>query len=221
MSQYASYSKFYTPENAQFLITLLTQHNIPYTLDHEVNQLDKVYIGENIEAMFVLRIPGNRFNEVHALLANQAKADMAQPGFEHYLQSSSITELQEILDDPTGWNAYDIQVATTLLSKNQEEQVSITAPVNSTVSHTPAKLEGIWIFIGYLACFSGLTTLFFLGATGFFAGLSIVHSKHTLSDGQIVKMYSKADLRHGRNMMILSVLCVITGTVLFYIRYTS
>ncbi len=43
MSQYATYSRFHSPEDAQFLIALLQQRNIPFTLEHEVNQLDKVY----------------------------------------------------------------------------------------------------------------------------------------------------------------------------------
>jgi hypothetical protein len=85
MAQYATYTKYYAPEEAQFLMTLLQQHDIPYALEHEVNQLDKVYIGETVEAMFVLKVPNNRFNDVHALLAEQAKADMARPDFEHHL----------------------------------------------------------------------------------------------------------------------------------------
>jgi hypothetical protein len=219
MSQYATYSKFYTPENAQFLISLLQQHNIPYTLEHEVNQLDKVYLGENIEAMYVLSIPGNRFNEVNTIQANRAKADMEQPGFEHYLQSYSPDELQEILNDATGWNAYDLQVAATLLSNNSEEQVAIASPVNDAVSHTPAKLDSIWIFIGYLSSVLGLTNYFFFGVGGFFSGLSIVQAKQTLPNGQTVKMYSEKDRRHGRYMMILSVVLTITGGIIFAIRY--
>jgi hypothetical protein len=57
MAQYITYTKYYAPEDAQFLITLLQQHNIPYSFQHEVNQLDKVFIGEPVDPMFELKIP--------------------------------------------------------------------------------------------------------------------------------------------------------------------
>ena len=95
MAQNATYTKFYAPEDAQFLITLLQQHHIPYSLEHEVNQLDKVYLGESIDPMFALKIPTDRFSDVNGLLAEQAKFDMLQPGFEHILQSSTIEESRQ------------------------------------------------------------------------------------------------------------------------------
>ena len=216
-AQYATYTKFYAPEDAQFLITLLQQHDIPYTLEHEVNQLDKVYIGEAIEAMFVLKIPGNRFNDTHALLADQAKADMALPGFEHQLQTYTTTELKEILQEPAGWSAYDIQVAKTLLLEKTGGQVVV--PVNDAVSYVPVKLEKKWIVLGYLSCIVGITGIFYLSVAGFFSGVAITQAKRTLKNGDTVKTYTKEDLRHGRTMMVLSLVFMVAGWVLVYNRY--
>jgi hypothetical protein len=201
MSQYATYTKFYAPEDAQPLITLLQQQGIPYSLEHEVNQLDKVYIGDSIEAMFALKIPGNRFNDTHALLAEQAKADMAQPGFEHPLQSYTTAELQEVLAEPTGWSAYDIKIATTLLADRPDGKA--IHPVTDTVSYMPIKLDTVWIVLGYIACVLGLI-LFYPGLAGLFAGLAITQSKRTLKNGDTIKTYTKEDLSHGRNMIVLS-----------------
>src|SRR5690349_11151646 len=117
MIQYATYTRYYSPDDAKFLITLLKKHNIPYALEHEVNQLDKVYLGQLVDAMFALQIPNEKFNYVNHLLAEQAKIDMEHPGFEHLMQSYSVKELQEILHNPSGWNAYDLQVATSILSE--------------------------------------------------------------------------------------------------------
>jgi hypothetical protein len=216
-AQYATYTKFYAPEDAQFLITLLQQHNIPYTLEHEVNQLDKVYLGETIEAMFVLKVPGNRFNDTHALLAEQAKADMALPGFEHHLQTYTAPELQEILREPAGWSAYDIQVVKALLVEKAGGQV--TVPVDEAVSYVPVKLDQKWIVLGYLACVVGLTSLFYLSMAGFFSGLAITQAKRTLKNGDTVKTYTKEDLIHGRAMMALSLVFMVIGWVLAFNRY--
>jgi hypothetical protein len=217
MNQFATYTKFYAPEDAQFLVTLLQQHNIPYTLDHEVNQLDKVYIGEALDAMFVLSIPADRFNDVNGLFAEMAKNDMAQPGFEHYLQDYSAAELKDILEHPADWNAYDIQVAATLLST--KEDTPIAAPINNVDAYTPTKLDSAWIVLGYLACLTGLTTFFILGAVGFFAGLSLVQAKRRLKNGETVKMFTEANRRHGRAMMVLSILCTGIGFGLLVYRY--
>jgi hypothetical protein len=204
MSQYATYSRFHTPDDAQFLVALLQQRNIPYTLEHEVNQLDKVYIGESIEPMFTLQIPTEHFSEVNGLLAEQAKADMAKPGFEHLMQSYSTEELREIISEPTGWSAYDLQIAASLLAEKTRSQV--TVPLNQAETFVPYKLEKIWIILGYLVSLLGASYFFYLAIAGFMAGLVVHQSKKTLKDGSTVKMYSLNSRRHGRNMMILSVL---------------
>ena len=128
MTQYATFTRFYDPEDAQYLISLLQEHAIPYQLEHEVNQLDRVYIGGSVDPMFALQIPNDRFTDLNGLLAEQARFDMLDPGFEHILQSSTTEELRDIINDPGSWNAYDVQVAASLLA--ERTQSTVTAPVN-------------------------------------------------------------------------------------------
>jgi hypothetical protein len=217
MSQLATYTKFYSPDDAQFLIALLQQHKIPYSLEHEVNQLDKVYIGDSISPMFALQIPTNRFSEVNALLAEQAKADMAKPDFEHLMQSYSNEELREILQSPDGWSAYDLQVAASLLAEKTKGEV--IAPVNEE-NFVPLKLELIWVILGYLVCVLGASYFFFLAIAGFFAGLVVNQAKKTLKNGTIVKMYDKSSRRHGRIMMVLATACSALSFLIYYIEAT-
>ena len=216
MAQNATYTKFYAPEDAQFLITLLQQHNIPYSLEHEVNQLDKVYLGESIDPMFALKIPTDRFSDVNGLLAEQAKFDMLQPGFEHILQSSTTEELREVLNEPTSWNAYDVQVAASLLA--EKTQVQVTVPLNVTATYVPMKLELIWIILGYLCCLLGASYFFYLAIAGFLAGLVVNQAKKTLKDGSIVKMYDKKSRLHGRIMMALGAICTVLSLTIIYLR---
>jgi hypothetical protein len=215
---FATYSKFHTPENAQYLIDLLQHLEVPYTLEHEVNQLDPIYIGGNIDPMFALKIPGDRFNDVNALMAELAKKDMAQPGFEHYLQSYTTAELQEIVREPATWNAYDVQVATTLLSEKSDEPIPVS--VSAVEVEGPVKIQEPWIVLGYIGCLVGLLLIFYWSLTGFFAGLAIVQAKKTLKNGSVIKMFTEQDRKHGRIMMALSLVCVILGFVLFYMRLT-
>ena len=220
-TQNATYTKFYTPADAEFLVTLLQQHNIPYTMEHEVNQLDKVYIGDSMDPMFVLKVPANRFNDVNELLAKQAKADMLQPGFESQLQGYSIEELQEILQEPAGWSAYDIQVAKSLLAERNAEVPEATALVAGADAYEPVKVKTIWIRFGYIASIAGLTTIFYLSMAGLFAGLALTQSKKTLPNGSTVKAYTEEDIKHGKNMIFLSLICALVGyLILFSILYS-
>jgi len=216
MAQNATYTKFYAPEDAQFLISLLQQHHIPYSLEHEVSQLDKVYIGEGIDPMFALKIPTDRFSDLNGLLAEQAKFDMLQPDFEHVLQSSTIEELREILNEPTSWNAYDVQVAASLLA--EKTQVQVTVPLTGAVTYVPMKLELIWIILGYLCCLLGASYFFYLAIAGFLAGLVVNQAKKTLKDGSIVKMYDKKSRLHGRIMMVLAAICTALSLTIIYLR---
>lgn len=221
MAQFITYTKFFAPEDAQYLITLLQQHNIPYSFEHEVNQLDKVYIGESVEPMFELKVPPTRFNDVDNVLAAQARSDMFGPDFKHYLQDFSTEELQEIVDEPDTWNAYDVQVATELLSKRTGG--SNAKNINRDILKEPAKVDRVWIILGYMNSISGLSPYlpFVFGAVGFFGGLAILASKKTLKTGETIKMYSKQDRRHGRNMVILSIVCTIIGSLIFYFEYAK
>jgi hypothetical protein len=216
MAQHATYTKFYAPEDAQFLITLLQQHHIPYSLEHEVNQLDKVYLGDAVAPMFELRIPTDRFSDVNGLLAEQAKFDMAQPGFEHILQSLTKEELRDILNEPSSWNAYDIQVAASLLA--EKTQGRVTFPLNGSPTYVPMKLELIWIILGYLCCLLGASYFFYLAIAGFLAGLVVNQAKKTLKDGTTVKMYDKKSRLHGRIMMVLGAICTALSLTIIYLR---
>jgi hypothetical protein len=214
MSQYATYSRFYSPDDAQFLIALFQQRNIPYTLEHEVNQLDKVYIGHSIDPMFALQIPAEQFSAANTALTEQAKADMAKPGFEHLMQSYSTEELQEIVNEPTGWSAYDLQVAASLLAEKTQGQP--TVPVTGTETFVPYQLETLWIVLGYSVSLAGASYFFYLAIAGFLAGLVVHQSKKRLKNGTTVKMYSAASRKHGRNLMILSTFTTIISLLILF-----
>ncbi|MFL5748478.1 MAG: hypothetical protein ACJ751_27650 [Niastella sp.] len=212
MLQYATYTKFYSPVDAQFLVSLLEKHHIPYTMEHEVNQLDKVYLGEQAEAMYALQIPKEKFNHVNHLLAEQAIKDMAEPGFEHLMQTYSVSELQEIIHHPDGWNAYDLQVATTILS--EKLQAPVTLPSIHTDNFKPVRLEWIWILLGYIVSLLGATYFFYLAIAGFFSGLVVNQAKKTLKNGTTVKMYDRWSRMHGRAIMILAAVCMAINFIL-------
>ncbi len=71
-SSYLTYSKYYSPEEAFPLLELLQHEDIPYSFEHEVNQLDNIYLGTPLDPMFVVKIPPSAFDRVNDLFNPEA-----------------------------------------------------------------------------------------------------------------------------------------------------
>lgn len=99
---------------------------------------------------------------------------------------------------------------------NQQVPVSI----NDADSFKPAKLELIWILLGYIVSILGASYFFYLPVAGFLAGLTVNKAKKTLRNGSSVKKYSQSSRAHGRNMMILSALCFVISFIIYYLDFT-
>ncbi len=193
MTSYAVFSRFYTADDSALLTGLLDQHAIPYTLDHEVNPLDTVYVGESPDPMFVLRLPPDRFKQVTGLLAAQARQDFNQPGFTHYFMEYDIPELEAVVNDPNDWNGYDLQMAELVLAQKNPSANDTGKLSTYSSSYQPEKIKPKWLVLGYMLCFFPLI--------GVFIGLSVIQAKKTLSNGETVNLYDKDSLWHGRVMV--------------------
>jgi hypothetical protein len=195
MQKLLTYSRFQTPGDAEYLIGLLKQNDIPYILTHEVNQIDNIYIGESLDPMFELKIDQSDFHKVSELLAKEAINDYKTGSPDHYFNLLDAEELREIIQNPNGWNAYDIQTARLLLSDRSDMLFDQKGNVELTAAHKPEMISQSWILMGYL--------LSVLTIVGIFIGLSITQAKKTLSNGQTVYIYDNATIAHGRNMVLL------------------
>jgi uncharacterized membrane protein len=96
----------------------------------------------------------------------------------------------------------------------------VPVPINEADSFVPAKLELIWIILGYIVSLLGASYFFYLAVAGFLAGLTVNQAKKTLKNGTTVKKYSQASRAHGRNMIILSVVCMIISFIIYLMAFT-
>jgi hypothetical protein len=96
----------------------------------------------------------------------------------------------------------------------------VPVPVHDADSFVPAKLELIWIILGYIISILGASYFFYLAVAGFLAGLTVNQAKKTLKNGTSLKMYSPSSRAHGRNMMILSVVCFVISFIIYYLDFT-
>lgn len=67
-TDFGTFARFYTIEEAKALQLLLESNSIPYVIRHDVNQLDAVILGDSMEPMFIVSVPSERFDEVNQLI---------------------------------------------------------------------------------------------------------------------------------------------------------
>lgn len=201
---FATYSRFLTQEDATMLTDILTDLQIPYKIEKEINQVASVFMGETPESVIEVKIQQQDFPKVNELFVKQAQQDFVHADFEHYFSSYSANELSAVLAEPNEWNAYDLEIARLfLLQKNPE--ATIPTP-NFKKAFQPEKIDFKWILAGYMLCF--------LSIFGVFVGLAISQAKKTLQSGEIVHIYDFQSVQHGKNMVVFG-----TITSIFIILY--
>ncbi len=223
MSDLLTYTRFYSLNEAKPLIELLEKENIPYKIDHEINQLDSVYIGQSLDPMFALKIPQDQFSKLNFILGD--KAEESHIDSDYYLFSFTDDELKSVIQEPDEWNAFDRSLAQKIL---MERKVDIPKIVPASAQkYQPEKLNTQWVILGYiLGIFPFLQivntrlleisyALCLVPISDIFFGLAIVNGRKTLSSGEKVFIYEQGTKRHGYNFIILG--CI--GTLLQVIYF--
>jgi len=209
MSQYLTYSRFFTLAEADFLLELLSKEQIPFLIEEEVNHLDPIYIGANLDPMIVVKIPQGHFKKVNELLEIETAIHLKELDPAHYLNDFTNTELFDVIKNTDEWSLYDRVFAKKLLTERQVSVPIKPTTENVAENYIPDKLERKWVILGYL--FS------ILGFMGLIMSLVILNSNKTLYNGVKVKMYDRDSLRHANTMLIISLItfAIVISTPIF------
>ena len=205
MLPFLTYTRFYTIEDAGPLIELLKREQIPYQVEHEVNQLEPVYIGQSFDPMVVIKIPQDQFSKLSFLLGDSTLQTSDSISEDYYLFSFSDEELIEVIKQPEEWNALDRSLAQKILNE-RKVPLPIISPVSIQSKYEAERLETKWIILGYLLAWFTLPGIFF--------GLAIVYGKRTLRNGERVHLYDLRTIKHGHNMVIVGGI----STAIFLLR---
>src|SRR5204862_6139100 len=103
MSEFLTYSKFFTKEEAEEFTILLEQSQIQFKIVHEKDQVDKIIIGETLDPLIAVKIPGDRLEDANKILL-QAQSDLTGIDPDYYLLNFSNDELLEVLRNKNDWN---------------------------------------------------------------------------------------------------------------------
>jgi hypothetical protein len=218
MSQFLIFKRLHTAEQAAEIASLLQQHNIPVEQEEEIQLMDKIYIGQNFDQRFLIKIPADLFLKADALLKSQIEISTEDLDPDYYMLSFSKEELTEVIVKKDEWGDFDYALALKLLEK---QGISYTPEQLNTLGNKrldnlskPQDLPGIWLFIGYLSpvtIFAPVPYPIIYSLIGIVLGVFVWTAKKTLPNGERVAAFSEKTQWHGKWMIIfgfvLSVIC--------------
>jgi hypothetical protein len=208
---YLTFQKFNDPALAEAIAEQLHAGGIDSRVENENALLDATLIGNDLGSTIHLKISPDDFAKANTVLENYYRQQIEATEPDYYLLSFTDEELMDIVRKPDEWGHFDHALAKKLLldrghkvtaaELEQFHQQRLTELKKPDISHP------ILIFLGYLTAIAG-------GLFGFVLGAVLVTSKKILPDGQRVFMYPLSERRHGRRILIISVISIILWVLL-------
>lgn len=201
MPDFLTYSKFHTKEEAEEFVTLLDRNNIIFDIEQTTRTLDNVYIGEDPDPRFLVKVLPEQFDQVDKLMEAKTKDELDQVNPSYYLFNFSINELKDVLSNPEEWNYFDQALAKKLLEERGEEEMSLPEPVTVHEMDTikPSKLAPGWLVAVYLM----IPLMPFLSVI---ASIMLLYANRPKKDGTKQYFYDGQTRGHALIILVLSVL---------------
>ncbi len=199
MSQYLTFRKLESQEEAQAIQQLLNTHNIPSKLEINSALLDANLLGQQFDPAYWIKIPADAFRTAETLVRESIDIKLHEVEENYYLLSFSNEELMEVIEKKDEWGNYDYALALHLL-KTKGIELTDTDLVRIDQQRIKALAKpdngnNLWIFVGYLSAA-------FLGALGLFIGFFMLRTKKTLPDGSRVYAFSDRARSHGKYILL-------------------
>lgn len=159
MSQYTSYEKFFNPDQAQPVMTVLKENNISFEFVPIKQVVDQVLVGGGPAYTHELKIPATQFKTANRLLRENIQVELHDVEPDYYLFSFDDRELIEILKQPDEWGRLDYALARKILESRgivytNDELESLWNTRIQTLAK-PEKEEKGWVYAGYFFAFFG------------------------------------------------------------------
>ncbi|PUZ28883.1 hypothetical protein DCC81_05230 [Chitinophaga parva] len=231
MHPYRTFRRFESESEAATFVQFLMANGIPATMETVPPILDRTLVGEAPGARVEVKVQGYQFMAAQRLLRNSVQITLDDIEPDYYLFSFSDKELLDIVHRPDEWGEYDQALAVALLREHgiaiTEEQVEAAEEARIAELARPrpltnTTLAGIYCvgaagflisFLGFYQLLHGLTPIaLFAGlmmATPAASGIAFLKGRRTLPDGSSAYMFDERTRRHGRIMIIASVVAAV------------
>jgi len=203
MSSYASYEKFFNPEQAEPVLTILQENEIPYDFTPINKPVDQVIAGGGPAYAFEVKLAANKFETVNRLLREKIQINLNEIAPDYYLFTFDNNELVNILKEPDEWGRFDYVTARAILEtrgiKFTTEELDAFWNKKMEKLAQPEKEGKAWLYAGY----------FFAAFGGFFGvliGLVLIQSTKLLPDGRRVYTYDETTRKRGKTILYLSLI---------------
>ena len=212
----------------------LRQHGIHTEVIKAAQQYTYFVTGGNYNENYVLKIAQDDFSKANELLKSEEPAVIDVVDAHHPLQAMNTDELKAILEKPDEWGSENYGVALAILKSRgitytqdaithlKEERINVLSQqktANPLLLFIGYVMSCLYFFI-YLMNYLNMPTrtiqgIFwnFLWALGIILGLVLAGSKTTLPDGSSRPTYTSRSMLHGRLIIILYIISIITRLV--------
>jgi hypothetical protein len=203
MSQFTTYEKYFNPDQAQPVIAILKENNIPYEFASIKQVVDQVIAGGGPAYLYEIKIPDNQFNKANRLLRENIQVNLDEVDPDYYLFKFEDFELVEILRLPDEWGRLDYAIARKILESrgivytNDELEALWKTRIETLAK--PEKDGQSWVYAGYFLSAMG-------GFFGVLIGLVLIQSTKTLPDGRKVHTYDEDTRKQGKTILVISLI---------------
>ena len=200
---FVNFQKFYDRSVAADMVNQLKSRAIPAALDEPGAYFDPSFAHNPLQQGIWVQVKAADFPKASAALEAYYASQLDHVKTDYYLFQLSDEELVDIVHSPDQWGYLDYPLAVRILkdrgiawSRDEMELVrsarikKLAAPENTGIG---------WIIFSYLLSL-------FCWPAGLIAGSIMIRQQKTLPDGGRVPAYSTGDRRHGRWMILLSLL---------------
>lgn len=201
MLEHEKFRQYTVREDAEADAARLEEAGIPCTISDNLPAFDVFFTYNAAQTLYTLSLLPADFDRAAALIAQWTLVP-AQIDEDHYLLTFTIDELYDVLRHPSEWDPMDVQLATRLLRERGHEiklkDLQQLAAAEKQVKDAPEPLSHLWLINGYLFAFV-------FGPIGIVIGYLIWGGEKTLSDGTKIFRHGQRERRHGKIIMLLSV----------------
>lgn len=208
---FLTFKKFNDIELAKEIANRLTQNNIEYLLEDFQNSFDITFANNIFDPNISIKIKSEDFIKATEVLGEYYKSSLDSVDNDYYLFKFTDDELLEIISKPDEWGPFDYQLSKKILSDRgtdiKPEEAKLLKEKRISALKKPESSSPFWIYFGYFSAVFG-------GFFGLIIGSSLYYLKKTLPNGQRTFMYDEKERKHGKRMVIISIIALIIYSIL-------
>ena len=209
------------------IASVLEKHSIEYTIIDNKKDFDPNFVANPSKIEYQIIIFRDNFEIANQALSQYYSHNITIPEG-YYLLEYSDEDLKEILIKKDEWNEFDYELTKKILKDRGEEitQHEIDLINNKRLESLKNEYENPqevknYIIIGYIFAFVGCLLSMVWGMLMFVSyaiAIAIIKLKKQLPNGERVYFFNEKDRKHGKRILILSLLFTTFWILLFVIK---